>query len=84
MEIVWSLTNIASGSSEQTLEVVNNGAVPVVVELLKSSNDNVREQAAWALGNIAGDSPNTRDLVLEHGAAPLMCKVMKIRTNYTF
>lgn len=75
-EACWVLTNICSGASEYVEKVVQANAIPVLIRLLNSPQDDIKEQAAWTLGNIAGDSPKFRDILLQHGVFEPLLRVI--------
>jgi hypothetical protein len=76
IEAGWALTNITSGSTEQCATVVEEGAVPILCDLLSSPDEGVIDQALWALSNIAGDSREHRDVVLRSGILEPLLRIV--------
>lgn len=70
-EVLWCLTNIATGQYEQTKLVMP--AVPRLLQFLDGSNHVLAEHAAWVLGNIAADCEEfRRELIAQGAIAPLV------------
>ena len=77
------MTNIATGTAEQTQCLTEKGAVPKFIDLLSSEKDNIKDQAIWALGNIAGENTTYRDLVIDSGVLPPLLKILKSPNKFT-
>ena len=65
-DAIWCLTNIASGTHDQTGCVLE--AVPELLTIIGGDEPSLGEQACWTLGNIAGDSDDFRAILVKNGA----------------
>jgi hypothetical protein len=64
VEAAWSVTNIASGDSQQVQQIVEKGVIPLFIQLLSKPDLALVEHAVWGLGNLAGDCVEFRDIVV--------------------
>jgi HEAT repeat protein len=64
-EAACALMHITGGTSSDTKVVVASGAVPLLIELLSDTREDVKQQALLALANIAVDSTQSRDMLWE-------------------
>jgi len=76
-ESAWAITNIASGTHQHCQVIVEKGSIPLLVNLLRSSNEEVKEQAVWAIGNIGGDSSHCRDIILQYDGLNLLIQCVE-------
>jgi importin subunit alpha-6/7 len=76
VEAAWVITNIASGTTQQTRTILEAGAIPFLVQMLLDPSDVVIDQSVWALGNIAGDSEEMRDTILDTGALDIIISLL--------
>ena len=83
-EIAWIITNIASGTSEQTLELVDHGVIPILIEFIQENNINLTSQCVWALGNIAGDSSKCREYLLKTNLMEILLIQINESKNISF
>jgi len=67
LEATWALTNVASGTTIQCQSIIDKGGIPLFVDLLKSTNMGIVEQAIWAIGNISSDCVFYRDTIIRSG-----------------
>jgi len=77
-ESMWVITNIASSDKpEYTAKIIRDGAIPLIIDLLKCPNYALQEQAAWALGNIAGDGEELKNMLVTAGTLSAFKQVCK-------
>jgi len=75
MNALWCLTDLSSGSAEQSLAAM--AAAPQAVRLLLSRNLDIRGQAAWALGNMASESQDIRERLRQMGVITPLVVILR-------
>jgi len=79
LDAAWCLTNIATGTHEQTAAVLP--AAPYLIQHLSGSNQILVEQCAWALGNISADCVGFRDILRANGVVKPLVFILERYAN---
>jgi len=73
----WCMSNLASGTTEHTRQVVEYGALLPLIQLILSPIDDVCEQGILAVGNITCDLYPHRNNALSCGILDVLGKVVQ-------
>jgi hypothetical protein len=79
-DVACALTNFCSGDAKHVQAVIEEGALPILVDLLSQQADNsshdIREMVPWNLTNIAGESIDHRDEIVRLGCLGLAANII--------
>ncbi|KAG8916480.1 Importin alpha subunit (Karyopherin alpha subunit) (Serine-rich RNA polymerase I suppressor protein) [Tulasnella sp. 417] len=82
-EATWILVNITAGSTEQTAEVVEAGALPKLIPLFPVSSDKIKENILMIVGNIMGDSKDLRLVGIREGGFNFALDVLRAPEDHS-
>lgn len=82
-EATWILVNITAGSSEQTSQVVEAGALPKLISLFPTSTDTIKENILITVGNTMGDSKHLRQVAIREGGFELVLEVLRVPEDHS-
>merc|ERR1712187_71557 len=67
------------GNREQIQDVIQNGLIPPVVNLLQTADFDIKKEAAWAISNAtAGGSAQQIEYLVECGCIRPMCDLLMV------
>ncbi len=69
------------GTLDHLRYVINAGAIPILIGVLTSTNEDVRSLAAKTLGNLVCDDAEDAESILASGALPALIQVTQNSTN---
>ena len=82
IEATWCVTNIATGTTLQINSLVEKGAIPLYIKLLKKPIFELVEQAVWGIGNIGADCIAFRNQLIENSAMSALVELyMKAKVH---
>lgn len=75
--MVWAISNISTGSTRPTFELVRHGVIPLLMGVVAVQDEALQTYAIMALGNMACDSPSCQAKLVEHRCHLLLCELVQ-------
>jgi hypothetical protein len=76
-DALWALEYIGQGSSEHISIILDNGALPTIMQHLQSSSWDVAYPALRCLSNILHGDAHQAAFAIEHGAITTLCAMLQ-------
>lgn len=69
--------NIVTGDDVQTQVILNSGALPHILHLLKSERESIRKEAAWTVSNITAGNRQQIQAVIDADIFPTLIDILQ-------
>lgn len=78
-ETCWTISNITAGTKAQIQLVIDQGLIPLLIEVLTTCDFKTRKEAAWAISNAtSGGSDMQINTIVAAGAIPPLCDILRV------
>jgi hypothetical protein len=78
---LWALAYISECSGEYISILLDNGALPTIMQHLQSSSWNVKDPALRCVSNILHGDTHQTAFAIEHGAITTLCSVLRTASH---
>ena len=81
-EASWTIYNITAGNNDQIQQVIEQGLIPSLVELLAHASFDVKKEAAWAISNAtSGGTPEQIMYLVSQQCIQPLCDLLAVEDS---
>ena len=81
-EASWTIYNITAGNNDQIQQVIEQGLIPSLVELLAHASFDVKKEAAWAISNAtSGGTPEQIMYLVSQQCIQPLCDLLAVKDS---
>ena len=80
-QALWCLTNIATGNTEQIMNIILYGGINKIMDCLDSDIEEIVLQSIWIFGNLAADSNQIKQILSNKGFFDKILNILSFNNN---